>query len=133
MTLKGLSQYYYIKKEIIDLQERLQELRNSTGSIASPDWSGMPKASNTSSKVEREALKLVELERELENQYIRLYDKKREIEEYIASIDDPLMRLIFRYRFIDCLSWQRVAFKVGGGNTAQSVKMRCYRYIKQNR
>ena len=38
-------------------------------------------------------------------------------------------RLIFTYRFVDCLSWQKVAEAVGGGNTEGSVKMICYRYL----
>ena len=56
----------------------------------------------------------------------QLKKKKTEIEEFVDSIDDSFTRRIFEYRYIKgkvMPSWQSVAFKVGGGNTADSVRM----------
>ena len=55
-----------------------------------------------------------------------------EIEEWIATVDDPHIRDIIRYRYIDGFSWQQVARKVGGGNTGDSVRMAQARYLSEN-
>ena len=56
----------------------------------------------------------------------QLKQTKLDIENFIDSIDDSLTRRIFEYRYIKgnvMPSWQTVAFKVGGGNTTDSVRM----------
>lgn len=54
------------------------------------------------------------------------------LEAYIAAIDDSLTRQAFVLRFTDGLSWQAVAYRIGGGNTVGSVKMLVRRYLKQH-
>ena len=49
---------------------------------------------------------------------------------YIAKIDDALTRRIFELRYIDGCSWAQVARRIGGGNTAESVRKRHNRYIR---
>lgn len=49
---------------------------------------------------------------------------------YIARIDDALTRRIFELRYIDGCSWVQVARRIGGGNTAESVRKRHNRYIR---
>jgi len=51
---------------------------------------------------------------------------------YIAKIDDALTRQIFSLRYIDQLSWSHVAQRIGGGNTAESVRKRHNRYLKKH-
>ena len=48
---------------------------------------------------------------------------------FIARIDDALTRRIFELRYIDGCSWERVAERVGGGNTAEAVRKRHNRYL----
>jgi hypothetical protein len=52
-----------------------------------------------------------------------------EIEKYIQNIDDSYVRLIIKYKYIDCHSWARVAVLIGGGNTKDSVRMAVKRYL----
>lgn len=54
------------------------------------------------------------------------------LEAYIAAIDDSLTRQAFVLRFTDGLSWQAVAYRIGGGNTVGSVKMLVWRYLKRH-
>ena len=54
-----------------------------------------------------------------------------EIEKYIQNINDSYIRLIVKYKYIDCHSWARVAVLVGGGNTKDSVRMAVKRYLSQ--
>lgn len=61
-----------------------------------------------------------------------LKKSKENIEKYIDSIEDSLTRRIFEYRYLKgkvMLSWQAVAFKIGGGNTADSARMLHNRYL----
>ena len=61
-----------------------------------------------------------------------LKKSKENIEKYIDSIGDSLTRRIFEHRYIKgkvMPSWQSVAFKIGGGNTADSARMLHNRYL----
>lgn len=64
---------------------------------------------------------LIAVEDETELEYLR---------NYIANIDDALTRRIFELRYINQYSWEQVARKVGGGNTAEAVRKRHNRYIR---
>ena len=55
---------------------------------------------------------------------------KAEIMDWIKSIDDSLIRQIIYYRCIKVMSWIAVADKIGGGNTADSVRMSYDRFTK---
>lgn len=66
---------------------------------------------------------LTAVEDEIELEYLR---------NYIASIDDALTRRIFELRYVDRCSWDQVARKVGGGNTAEAVRKRHNRYIRRH-
>ena len=55
-----------------------------------------------------------------------------ELERYISNIDDSLTRQIFVYRYAQGLNWVQIANKLGGGNTRESVKKRCQRYIAKH-
>lgn len=70
---------------------------------------------------------LVELKvRQLVIEYNRL-------SRYIASVGDSLTRQILALRYIDGLSWLQVANRIGGGNTADSVKKQCYRFLEKEK
>ena len=62
---------------------------------------------------------------------LEIEQKQNDVEEYIASIDDSRMRRIVSMRFIDNLSWNQVADRIGGGNTEGSVKMAFQRFMKE--
>lgn len=133
MTLNELSQLYYLNREIEADKERLEELRARTGAPASPSLSGMPHGSgDNSSKVEREALEVVSLEHLIESKIKRCKAERLRLEQFIAELPDSFTRLIFTYRFVNGLPWEQVAASIGGGNTADSVRMACNRYIKQH-
>ena len=59
-----------------------------------------------------------------------LLEKTNEVEEFIARINDSRMRRIISMRFIEKLSWNKVADKIGGGNTEGSVKMAFQRFME---
>ena len=54
---------------------------------------------------------------------------------YLTAVEDEvelayLTRRIFELRYIDGCNWVQVARRIGGGNTAESVRKRHNRYIR---
>lgn len=68
----------------------------------------------------KERLKTYELQLKLADG--KLLNLLNEIEEYIQSIKDSRMRRIMRHRYIDNLTWQQVAWQMGGNSTADSCR-----------
>lgn len=132
MTVKELSQLYYLKREVEQDQRRLQELEAKLG-VASPTLSGMPQGSGgNNSKVERYAIELAQLKDIIIDKQAQCIKEIARLEQYIAKIDDEIIRVIFTARYIECMSWKEIAEKIGGHNTDESVKKLCYRYLKKN-
>ena len=60
---------------------------------------------------------------------MQLILRQKQVEEFISTINDSMTRRIIRYKFMDGLTWQEVAQKIGGGNTENGVKMIYHRFI----
>ena len=130
MTLRELSQLYYIKRELRQDAERLHTLRYRASSPSRPNLSGVH-GGGGGNRVEKYAVLIVTLEEKMTKKRAQLLKEQLHLESFIAAIPDSLTRQIFTLRFIECRSWQSVAVRVGGNNTAESVKMRCYRYLRE--
>ena len=61
---------------------------------------------------------------------MELMETLNQVEEFIARVDDSRMRRIITLRFIDNLSWNKVADRIGGNNTEDSVKKAFYRFME---
>ena len=61
---------------------------------------------------------------------MELMETLNQVEEFIASVEDSRMRRIITLRFIDNLSWNKVADRIGGNNTEDSVKKAFYRFME---
>ncbi len=130
MTLKQLSQLYYLHREIEMDQRRLRELE-ARALPGAQVITGMPHGSGVADIVGRYAAEIADLRGIIEAKHQQcLYERSR-LERYIADIDDSLLRQIFTYRFVNGLPWEQVAACIGGNNNAGNVKMACYRYLKQ--
>lgn len=55
---------------------------------------------------------------------------KSETEALINQVSDAKGRMIIRYRYINDMTWQQIADKLGGNNTEESTKKYCQRIIK---
>lgn len=134
MTVKDLSQLYYLNREIEADQKRLDELRAKIGP-RSPQITGMPHATGSkSNEVERYAVEITDLEAIIAAKQIQCIHERTRLERYIAGIEaNSEVRLIFTLRFINGLSWEQVAAHIGAGHTADRVRMVCYRYLKKNK
>lgn len=115
MTKEKLRQLYYLNREIINDTEELVEL-----------------------KIKAREGKNSEKEKIIEEQETRLVEKirkckslRKEINEFIDGIEDSLMRQIMYYRYAKGMSWRKVAFMTGGGNTENGVRMAAARFLKR--
>ncbi len=131
MTLKELSQLYYLNREIEMDKLRLQELeaRALPGAQA---ITGMPYGPGAVDKVGRYAAEIADLRGIIEAKLRQcLYERSR-LERYIAGIDDSLTRQIFQLRFVNGLPWRQVAACIGGGNTGDGCRKVVKRYLERN-
>ena len=143
MTKKELSQLYYLtreiemlKKQLSDLEDRQDDYICGTVKASSADYpytlhsitiSGItdPESAYRRRAEIREIKALISLKIEqCDIEYSRLI-------RYINSVDDSLMRQILTYRYINGFNWTQVAMHIGGGNTADSVKKACYRFLQK--
>lgn len=133
MTHKELSQLYHLKREIGHDRERLAGLRARRGAVSSPKLNGLPgSAGGGQSAVENLALEIADLETIIDSKITQCIHEQNRLERYIAGIPDSRTRMIMSFRFVDGFSWGKVAYKVGGGNTADSVRKICFRYINSH-
>lgn len=58
-------------------------------------------------------------------------DLQTEIEEFIAGIDDPVIRAIVDFHYVQGYTWQETAMMTGG-NSESSVKMAFQRFIERH-
>ena len=158
MTVKELSKLYWLnrevelnKKQLADLEAEIERdknellfLRRDLDGLASPKLDGMPHGSDVSSPVENTVEHIMKLENALNRKHDALVNLKARISErqtlailereklerYIGTVDDPFMRMVFRFRFVDGLSWEGVAQSLDRVEKWESVKQLCYRYVK---
>ena len=126
MTNKQLSQLHYLKKEIKMHQERLTEL-NALAEIKSSAITGMPMSKSISDRIGYSVIKIISIKDALS----KLCE---ELTDYIENVDDPIIRMILTYRYVNNFSWEKTASKIGGRNRVSGLKKRPYRYFrKENR
>lgn len=131
MTVRELSKLYFLKKLIDRDEARLAELRSRL-QPGLTDFGGMPRNPSPKNLTEEVVLLIIETESKLKKELEDYKAKRLVIETFLRSVEDYQMRLILSYRFVDLLTWAGVAQKIGGGNTEESVKKMCYRFLKNS-
>jgi predicted nuclease with TOPRIM domain len=130
VTLRNLLSYQDLRREIALDQERLEKLRQELESPATSNVSEMPKNPNIANRLEKLSVEMLELDEIISLKQLRCLRERKQIEEYIAAIQDSQTRQIFTLRFLEGKTWARVAIDVGGNN-ADSVRKTCARHIKK--
>ena len=129
MTREKLGQLSWLRLEMEDLENRIMKLEEIlTGRTSRID--GMPWLNGKKDLTGDMVAQIADLREQYEERKIIALRELKRIEEFIAQIADSQMRLLFTLRYIDNLSWHQVAWKIGGNNTADSVRMVHNRYLK---
>lgn len=129
MSLEELNTYFDLIDRLEQAKDVLRNLENAVCPGAQV-LTGMPHASGVKDKLGDLAAEIVDVEARIKYLETEINKHKEKVEAFVLSIDDIYLRTIFRLRFERGLAWKTVAAVVGGGNTENSVKMACYRYLK---
>ena len=118
-----------LEREIAKIEEDgavVDKVRGGDGGLQSFKIEGFPYPEYSRKKTLLYARKatLVELEMEL-------LETLNQVEEFIASISDSHIRRIISLRIVDNLSWNKVADRIGGGNTEDSIRMAFNRFMEK--
>lgn len=133
MNVKELSQLYWLNREIELDKHRLQELEDIASNPKAQKLDGMPHMSGYGDALARMVAEIVDLKAIIAAKQQQCIHERNRLERYIDSIPDSLTRQIFALRFINGLTWYQVAAHIGGGNTEDSVKKVCYRYLNKEK
>lgn len=126
MTWQQLDEHFELVEKLIQSRELVERLRASLG-LKAQNLSGMPRGNGVGDLIGNSVVEIVRVEQKTEKLAARVAESQKPIDEWIDSIEDVYTQTILRLRFIYGLQWKEVASTVGGGNTAESVKMVCYR------
>ena len=160
MTVKELSQLYWLNREIESDRERLasldEEIKRDEAQLSSleeqasspsgPNYDGMPKSPSYGNRLENMVINIIELQKIIERKkalrsdcamtiqakQILCLTERNKLERYIADLPDSLIRMIFTFRFINGLTWAQVSEHIGMRTTEDSVKKMCYRYLAEH-
>ena len=135
MTREQLRQLKYLKNEIKMLREQIDNLKAGIVSdVVEGSESEFPyikrRFTITGIDCREYERKSKRLRKRLQCRVDELMDLLEEINEYIADIDDSLLRQIITLRHVNGLTWDQVAASIGGGNTADGVRMMHDRYFR---
>ena len=103
MSEKELSKYFELKREVKDLEERIENV----------------------GKLD-ESLTKVELVQLLTEKRISALEQYLEIERFIEQVEDVELRNIMRYRFLDLYTWDMIADLMYMDRSTVSKKVKRY-------
>lgn len=107
-----LNQYRYINQEIDRKIQEVSNLRRLLEKITT-DYSWTKGCSgNIHGKTEDIVAKIIDLEAEINADIDRLLEAREQIGRMIENVEDPQLRLVLQYRYIDCLPWERIAVEM---------------------
>ena len=102
MTEKELSKYYWLRKEIKDLEERLAEFGYGVSATKlDKEISGITSTESIQEK------RIIIIEKWISARVSAL-EEYLKIESYIESVEDSEIRQIMRYRFLDLKKWNEI-------------------------
>ena len=116
MTLQELSQYFNLRKRLMRYEKILKSLRD-TACPGTQVLTGMPHTSGVKDKVGDLAIEITDMEAQIHILSQEAYQEEIKVTAFINSIKDIEIRMIFRLRFLRCLTWGEVAALIGGRNT----------------
>lgn len=123
MQEKELSKYYWLKKEVADLENRLKEFGYGVKSMQINDISVT--SSHINKTIQDKRIELIGL---LTEKRISALEEYIKIERYIEEVEDAEIRTIMRYRFLDLKKWSEIDKLLHNG--IDYSKKKYYKYNK---
>ncbi|WP_352420748.1 hypothetical protein [Proteiniborus sp.] len=110
--IKYLNQYKYLNSEIDRKIKQLEDWRNKIYNVTGT-LSDMPKNPNRSNTIENGIATIDEIEENINIDIDKLVALRSEIEDKINAIEDLKLRELLKCRYLDCQSWEEIAFRNG--------------------
>lgn len=103
MSDNELSQYFWLKKEIKSLEDKIEEFGDGVGAVAIKET--IVSGSAPKSSIQEKKMILLN---QLTDARITALEKYIEIERYIETVEDIEIRHIMRLRFLDLKKWREI-------------------------
>jgi len=138
-----LVQYGDLQKEIKELRERIEKtekviakiedegsvidkVMGGAGGLQPFKIEGFPYPEYNKKK------KLLQERKEiLKTREIKLEEMLNQIDIYVSEVNDSRMRRIISLKYLDKMSWNQIAIRIGGNATADSVRMEFNRFLEK--
>lgn len=112
MTAKEyLSRYRFLNDGINAKLMQVGELRRKAQTVSS-GGSGGAHSSQPYDRIGEITAKIVDLEREINEEIDRLVEIQREIRETIAAVPEERLRVLLEYKYINLLSLEEIAVRM---------------------
>lgn len=143
MTDKDLTQYLDLKKEIEEIESKIAKLESDILRIEDGECvvDSVTGGNGGKQHFKIEGIPFPEYRHKRTLLYSRkatlellkedLLERTNEVEKFIASVSDSRIRRIINLRFLEDMSWNQVAGRIGGGNTEDSVRKAYKRYVEK--
>ncbi len=113
MTREELNKVREMNRDLKDAERSLELLRLSIAAKV-PVRDGMPKAMSTDSRVEIVTIRIIDLEKEIDEIKAEMIGAMKDLEVKIKkAIVDRTARKLFILRYVDCMYFRDIAFALG--------------------
>lgn len=104
---------YYLEQRVNSRLRRLSDLRQLAGQVTSSLGREPVSGSADVHKLDGTIAKIVDMEREINEEIDRLVDTKREAMAVIRQVKHPDQQLVLELRYLDFKSWSSIAEEMG--------------------
>lgn len=138
MKKELLKQYRFCKKRIAELDEKINRLKreNTIQDTVHGSQKDFPYIMRT--RTVSGCPDICDSDSELNRLYKERSECKRivkEVSAFVNSVEDNIIRCALSMRYMDGSTppkWDKIAMKIGGCNTADSIRMTVSRYIEKS-
>jgi len=132
---KLLTQYTDLQAEIKDLEKRIERLSNfkvehDTVTGSENEFPYIKRSFKIEGYNIQDIDRLNELKELLIDRKNQCEEFKLQIEKFISNIPDSRTRRVFQYRYIDGLSWQAIAHRIGKHDESYPRKVIHDKYLE---
>lgn len=131
MNKSTLIQYCDLQEEIKDLKKRIERIEKQSEMTSDVVQNGYKRHAVIYGIDIARKYKLDRYKSKLDIFCNKLFDLQNEIEDYIEKIEDSSVRQIFRYRYIDNLSWNKIQILMNFKHE-DTARKRHDKYLEEN-
>ena len=126
-----LNRYRHINSYIDCKLEEIVQLRNKATRLSPTAM--FDRGRNVSDRVGRTAAKIVDLEREIDDEIDKLVEIRNEITATIEKVNDECLKMLLTMRYINGYKWEKIALNMhySHANVTQYLHPRALRAVEK--